>query len=78
MDERIRQLNIDDKAIIQSLRKSGVKEEDALLVLFASIFDSDCLVTFNRKHLKSKWKIINEVLRSYGIRAIKIVLPYEI
>ena len=56
----------------------GVKEEDVVLVVISSIFDIDYLVTFNRKHLKSKEKEINEVLRKNGIKCIKIILPSEL
>ena len=43
-----------------------------------SDFNLDYLVTFNRKHLRDKEQIINEVLKKYGIKTIKIVLPSEI
>ena len=39
----------------------GVKEEDVILVIASSIFEVDYLVTFNRKHLKSKEREINNI-----------------
>ena len=78
LDERIESMNVDDKKIIVELMNHGIKGEDSLLVLVASIFDADCLITFNRIHLKSKKEVINEVLRKNGLRTIKIAGPEEV
>jgi hypothetical protein len=56
----------------------NVKEEDVVLVIISSIFSVDYLVTFNRKHLKSKEDKINGVLKKNGLRTIKIVFPEEL
>ncbi len=70
--------NVEYKELLAELVNIGVKEEDVVLVIIASIFAVDYLVTFNRKHLKSKEKGINEVLKKNGIRIIKIALPSEL
>jgi len=54
------------------------KNNNKNLVIIASIFDADYLVTFNRKHLKNNEVKINNVLQKYELRTIKIVLPDEI
>ena len=77
LDERIESIGIDDKKIIKELISQGVKDEDALLILAASIFEADYLVTFNRIHLKNKKEAINEVLNKNGIKTIKIIGPEE-
>ena len=78
LDERIDSMNIDDKKIITELKNIGIKGEDSLLVLVASIFGVDYLITFNKIHLKSKKEVINEVLRKNGLRTIKIAGPEEV
>jgi len=70
--------NLDDKKLSSDLLSYNIKEEDIVLIIFASIFSLDYLVTFNRKHLKNNQKEINEVLKKNGLEAIKIVLPDEI
>jgi len=75
---RIEELKIDDKKTVAELERHHVKEEDATLVVVASIFELDYLVTYNRKHLKNKSEIINEILKRNGLRTIKITLPDEI
>lgn len=78
LDEKIDSINIDDKKIILELISNGVKSEDSLLVLVASIFDADYLITFNRVHLKNKKEVINEVLKKNGLSSIKIAGPEEV
>ncbi|MBI2659037.1 hypothetical protein HYX05_02980 [Candidatus Woesearchaeota archaeon] len=72
------EFHIEYKKLFTELVDIGVKEEDVVLVIIASIFDIDYLITFNRKHLKSKEKEINEVLRKNGIKAIRIIVPSEL
>ncbi len=64
--------------IIHKLFSHNIKEEDIILAMITSIFCLDYLVTFNRKHLKNKEAIINQILSKYNLRTIKIVLPNEI
>lgn len=64
--------------LLSELVGVGVKEEDAVLVIISALFDAGHLVTFNRKHLKSKEKEINEVLRKNGTGPIRIVSPEEL
>lgn len=78
VDIKIKELGIDDKLLLNDLKNHGVKEEDAFIVMVASIFNLDCLITFNRIHLKNKKESINEVLKKYGIRTIKISGPEEV
>lgn len=56
----------------------GVKEEDIVLVVIASVFDIDFLVTYNKKHLKDKQQEINGVLKKYDLRTIRIVSPEKL
>lgn len=76
--DRIQEMKLDDKKLSNELLSHNIKEEDIVLVIFTSIFRLDCLVTFNRKHLRDKEKIINEVLKKHGLKPIKIALPNEI
>lgn len=76
--DKIGEVQIGYIKLFTELVNIGVKEGDVVLVIIASIFDIDYLVTFNRKHLKSKEKEINEVLRKNEIKTIKIVQPSEL
>lgn len=76
--DKTEEINIEYKKLFTDLLNIGVKEEDIVLVIVAGLFGIDYLITFNRKHLKSKEKEINEVLKKNGIRTIKIVLPSEL
>ena len=78
VDAQIDSLGIDDVKILLELQSNNIKEEDAFIVLVASIFELYYLVTLNRRHLRNKEKEINEVLRKYGLRTIKIVGPEEV
>ena len=78
IDAKIDDLGIDDEKILLELQSNGVKEEDAFIVLIASIFDLDNLITFNRKHLRNKKKEINEVLKRNGLKTIEISGPEEV
>ncbi|MBI2542349.1 hypothetical protein HYV80_06585 [Candidatus Woesearchaeota archaeon] len=78
VDIKIGELGIDDNALLIELKNHNVKEEDAFIVMVASIFDLDCLITFNRVHLKNKKEAINEVLKTNGVRTIHIVGPEEV
>ncbi|MBI2654758.1 hypothetical protein HYX02_08205 [Candidatus Woesearchaeota archaeon] len=78
LDEKIDSINIDDRKVILELISNGIKSEDSLLVLVASIFDADYLITFNRVHLKNKKEAINEVLKKNGLSSIKIAGPEEV
>ncbi|MBI2661177.1 hypothetical protein HYX09_02805 [Candidatus Woesearchaeota archaeon] len=78
ISSKMQHRNADPNVILPALITSGVKDEDALLALVASLFDLDYLVTFNRKHLRNNVDKINAILRRYGLNDIKIVLPNEI
>ena len=73
--EKTSGLKMDGKDIVRELSKSGVKEEDALLVVISSIFELDAIVTYNRKHLHSNKERINEILRRHGLNEVSIMLP---
>ena len=77
IDEKIESMSIDDYSLLEKLRHIGIKGEDSLLALAASIFDAEYLVTFNRIHLKRNKDKINEVLKENGLRTIKIIGPEE-
>ena len=76
--EKGKEMNIDAEKVIKLLERHNVKEEDSVLVLFSSMFSLDCLVTFNRKHLRSKREAINKTLKENGLKTIEIVGPEEI
>jgi len=78
VDKKIESMGIDDIKILKNLERSGIKGEDALLVLIVSIFRIDYLVTFNRKHLRNKEDVINKILKEEGLGIIKIIGPETI
>lgn len=75
LENKVAELDLDDKKILLELRAKGVKGEDALLALVTSIFSMDYLVTFNQKHLRSNVKMINEVMKDNGLKEIRLVGP---
>lgn len=77
-DKKLESLKINDEKILAELKASNVKGEDTVLVLITSLFEIDYLVTFNRKHLRGKKELINEVLTTNGVKTIEIVGPEEI
>ena len=77
LDGGITGRGIDDRQILIELKDNGIKGEDSLLALVASIFDADCLVTFNRVHLRKNKDAINTILKKNGIRTIQIIGPEE-
>lgn len=68
---------VDYNSIIGSLVKGGVKEEDALIIVTASL-NSAVIVTYNRKDLRGKIPQINAVLAEYGIPEVEINEPSEL
>ncbi len=76
--EKLESFRVNDKEFALTLVAHGVKEEDAALVMIASLFAADYLVTFNRKHLRSKERQINGVLKSFSLQEIKIRAPGEV
>ncbi|MEK6808932.1 MAG: hypothetical protein AABY14_04555 [Nanoarchaeota archaeon] len=76
--DRCKELRINAEYIIKLLENNNIKEEDSVLVLVASIFNIDYLVTFNRKHLRNKKEVITHILKENGIYAVKIIGPEEI
>jgi len=78
VDAKIDNMGIDDERILLELQSNHIKEEDAFIVLVASLFEIDYLVTFNRIHLRNKEKQINEVLKKNGLKTIGIVGPEEV
>lgn len=78
VDDKIGELGVDDKELLNELKNRGVKEEDAFIVVVTSIFNLDYLITFNRMHLKNKKETINEVLKKNGLKTIKIAGPEEV
>lgn len=72
VDRKITELNVDRDFLLKKLSKVCGKEEDAILVLIASIFDLDALVTMNKKHLRNNSDKIKEVLEKYELRKFDI------
>ncbi len=63
--------------LLKDLRSAGIGNQDAFLVSVAAIFGLN-LVTFNRKTLRSKADVINEVMKKHGIESPTIVAPEQI
>ncbi|MDI6807340.1 MAG: hypothetical protein QMD14_06095 [Candidatus Aenigmarchaeota archaeon] len=74
---RLEERKVRPKVILDQLAKKGVKEEDGILAVVASLFDL-VLVTLNRKHLRDKREEINKILKEGGLNEIGILLPNEI
>ncbi len=67
-------LGIDYKKVIEELAEVSGKEEDVFLVLVASAFGL-AIVTFNKKHLISKKKRMNQILRRHRLSEVEINEP---
>jgi len=76
--DKLKEIGVDRKELVDELLAKNVKEEDAMLVIITSIFGIDYLITYNRKHLKDKEEEINEVLNKNGLGAIKVRMPNEV
>ncbi|MBI2545718.1 hypothetical protein HYV81_00910 [Candidatus Woesearchaeota archaeon] len=76
--EQCEVLAIDYASVLHTLESVGIKDEDAALILIASLFSLDCLVTFNRVHLRDKKEESKKILQKFGLPAIEIVGPEEI
>jgi len=76
--EKSKEQNINVGSIIKILESHEIKEEDSVLILSASIFNLDYLITFNRKHLRNKKETINKILKENELKTIKIIGPEEI
>ena len=76
--EKCDKLNVDYEYILNKFENAGIKREDAVLVLVASLFSFDYLITFNRVHLKNKKEDANKILKECKLPPIKIVGPEEI
>ncbi len=72
----IKKISFDE--IEEEFKSQGIKEEDILIILIASIQDLDYVISYNRKHLKNMEKKINEVLKRNGLSEIRIMSPNEI
>ena len=78
VNKKLESFGVNDKEFAITLVGHGVKEEDAALVMVASLFESEYLVTFNRKHLRNKESEICEALRTFNLPKIKIRAPAEL
>lgn len=76
--EKCEELNVDYELILNKLENAGIKREDAALVLVASIFSFDYLVTFNRIHLKNRKEEANKILKEWKLPTIQISGPEEL
>lgn len=59
-------------------RALGINRQDFTLVTFASIFQAEYLVTYNRVHLKGRQEEISKYLTKYNLNAPEIVFPSEL
>ena len=71
---KLDELKIDERGLKSSLKMVGIKDEDTLLVIVASIFSLE-IRTFNKKHLLKNREKIKEILRRFGLNEIKINEP---
>ncbi len=78
IEEKLESFGVNDKEFVISLITHGIKEEDAALVMVASLFRADYLVTFNKKHLRSKESEICKALSIFNLPKIKIRTPQEV
>ena len=78
LTNKLDELNLREEVLTKEFLDKGIKEEDILLIIIASSFRLDYLVTRNRKHLKNKEEEINNVLHKCKLKKICIVLPNEI
>ena len=76
--EKCDELDVDYELILNQLENAGIKREDAALVLVASLFSFDYLVTFNRIHLKNKKEESNKILKEWKMPTIQILGPEEL
>ena len=76
--EKCIEINVDYEYTLNKLENVGIKMEDAALVLVASLFSFDYLVTFNRIHLKNKKERANKILKESNLPTIDIVGPEEL
>ena len=77
IDELSRSSHFNQASLLKDLRRAGVGNQDAFLVLVAALFDLT-LVTFNRKTLRNKEEAIVEVTRKYGIKPPALAGPEEL
>lgn len=76
--DALKSRGIEINELLDSFDKHGIKEEDVLLVLTCSTQGLDCLVTFNKKHLRNKTEEINKTLREFKLPEIRILFPQEV
>ena len=78
IQEKCVELSVNYEQILIKLENAGIKKEDAILVLAASIFSFSHLVTFNRIHLKNKKEGANRILQECELPTILISGPEEL
>ena len=62
--------------LLKSFTDRGIKGEDVLIILVASLRDA-AIVTFNRKDLRGRSGEINRLLVASGLNIVEIKEPYE-
>lgn len=68
--------DIDYESVMASLVDRGVKGEDALIIVTASLKRA-VIITYNRKDLRGKLAVINKVLSGNGLLEVEIKEPSE-
>ena len=76
--EKCIEMNVNYEYALSKLADAGIKREDAALVLVASLFSFDYLVTFNRIHLKNNKGEANKILKECNLPTIEIAGPEEL
>ena len=74
LEEKLSASGKEVKALLKKFVSIGVKEEDAVLAVIASVFEVG-LKTFNKTHLLNKLGSINKILREEGLNEISISEP---
>lgn len=69
--------SFNEARLLKDLRRAGIGNQDAFLVLVAALFDLT-LVTFNRKTLRSKEKEIGKVMKKHGVKPPLLAGPEEL
>lgn len=71
---KFKEAGTDYKLIMEELTKTIGKEEDAFLILVASVFDLE-IITFNKKHMVGKRDRINQTLVKFALNEVEINEP---
>lgn len=64
--------------IKKGFRKLDINKQDFTLVVFASVYEIDFLVTYNKTHLLQRQEDVEKFLRKFNLKSPKIISPNEL